>query len=258
MLILHLSAQWGCNTLTTTPVAAEDPQLRPELLESNRAKRLKATVHFHKNNNFDLLRAAAIPKDADDASATASKLVRNKQQKPMKLSTAVAPLPQAAHQSSRADAQAGTAALQPTADTDARAHEGQKAPAAVPSCLAGLHPVMQAYLAQNSFSEPTEIQRCVWPLACSGKDVVAQVRSPTCCCALVNAVSPQRTAGCGKSTVRQAGTTARDGFGPRRLRTHITSNRTRADLGRTTKIPAHRGSPPSRLQLGAGAGPTGL
>ena len=34
---------------------------------------------------------------------------------------------------------------------------------------------MQAYFAQSSFTEPTEIQRRVWPLACSGRDVIAQV-----------------------------------------------------------------------------------
>lgn len=180
MLILRYSAQPGCYTLTTL-FATEDPQLRPEVLESNRAKRLKATVHFHKNNNFDLLRAAAIPKDAEDPSATGSKPAREKKPKSMKLSTAVAPLPQAAKQPNGADAKDDTATVEPAADSTAQSPQHQKATAALPSGLAGLHPVMQAYLAQNGLSEPTEIQRRVWPPACSGQDVVAQVCPLACC-----------------------------------------------------------------------------
>lgn len=159
----------GCSNGSLTPCPADEPQLRPEMLKSNREKRLKATVHFNKNNNFDLLRAAAIPKDADHPSATAKKPAK-KDKKSLKLSTAVAPLPSSKQ---AADTKEDPAPAEPASGSNALAPEGQTA--AQTSALADLHPVMQAYLVQSGFTEPTEIQRRVWPLACSGRDVVAQV-----------------------------------------------------------------------------------
>eukprot|EP00892_Ulva_mutabilis_P001166 jgi/Ulvmu1/1104/UM106_0021.1 len=143
-----------------------DPLLRPEMLESNRSKRLKATFHFQKNHGFDLLRPAALPQDADDPIATAKKPAK-KERKALKLSTVVTPL--------RQEPAGGKDVPAPKASEDGTQGAAQSGTtAAQTSAMHGLHPVMQAYLVHQGLAEPTEVQRRVWSEACSGRDVVAQ------------------------------------------------------------------------------------
>lgn len=153
---------------------ADEPRLQPEMLESNRSKRLKSTVRFEKNHSFDLLRPAAIPQDADHPSATAKK--PDKAKKGLKLSTVVAPLQQANSPANEAPAASVPAASVPIQGGQAEAERDSGAVQATPAAVCGLHPVMQAYLVHQGLTEPTEIQHRVWDLACSGRDVVAQVR----------------------------------------------------------------------------------
>lgn len=159
------------------------------MLESNRSKRLKATVHFNKNNNFELLRPAAIPRDADDPSATANKPAK-KDRKALKLSTAVTPLPQATVNPKQSAKDSRPAAAVADQEQGKHATTDIDATTQPTSALFGLHPVMQTYLAQQGFTEPTDIQQRMWPLACSGRDILAQVRL---CYSLPSLASPTMT-----------------------------------------------------------------
>lgn len=148
----------------------DDPALlNPKLRESNRTKRLRATVPFDKTKT-PLQHAegvaAAHPKLHEPAPTAASFKAAAKKLKraeatagKIRMSTAVP------HLGELPTEPGGTAPVQPP-----HSHTAATAPA-----LLNLPPAIRQYMASQGFPEPTPVQSQVWEAAGRGVDVLAQV-----------------------------------------------------------------------------------